>query len=265
MPEWLTTPENYIPVKDKDAFVEKSILSVFGLLSRIRAQDQKLRDLFGVGAVFRVLFTLLLIVLISLSRQFAFVYVALAYLLVLLCFMPAKDIAAILKVGLVMTAFTFVILLPAALAGNNYSLTVIPPKVFATITAVGILSHATKWNHIITALRRFRVPNLIIFVFDITLKYIVLLGEFVLEMLRALKLRSVGRNTGKVTSLGGIAGITFLKSRIMAEEMYGAMECRGFTGDYPVFDKFRFSAADAAYLLINAGFVWLFIYLRGFS
>jgi cobalt/nickel transport system permease protein len=265
MPEWLMTTDQYEPAGDKDAFVNKSILSFLGLLSRIRTQDGKPKDLFGVSPVFRVIFTLGLVVLISLSTQFSFVLVVLAYLLVLLCFMQARDIAAILKIGLVMTAFTFIILIPAALGGNNYSFTMIPPKVFATITAVGILSRATKWNHIITALRRFRVPNLLIFVFDITLKYIVLLGEFILEMLQALKLRSVGRNRSKVTSLGGIAGTAFIKSRLMAEEMYSAMECRGFTGDYPVYDKFRFSWADAAYLLINAGFVWLFIYLRGMA
>jgi cobalt/nickel transport system permease protein len=179
--------------------------------------------------------------------------------------MPVRDIKATLGVALVMTAFTVVILLPAAFQGNNYSLTMIPPKVFATITAVSVLSRATKWNHIITALRRFRVPSLLIFVLDITLKYIVLLGEFSIEMLRALKLRSVGKNRGKAASLGGVAGTMFLKSRLMAEEMYQAMECRGFTGEYPVYDKFRFSWADAVYLFMNAGFVWLFIYLRGIA
>lgn len=265
MPEWLVTTENYTPPGDKDAFINKSLLSLFGLLAKIKAQDQKPKDLFGVSAVFRVLFTLLLIILLSLTNSFAFVLVTITYLVLLLCLMPAKDIIGTLKISIVMTAFTFVILLPAAFAGNNYSITMIPAKVFATITAVSILSHATKWNNIISALRRFRVPNLIIFVFDITIKYIVLLGEFSLEMLRALKLRSVGKNRSKVTSLGGVAGTMFLKSRIMAEEMYGAMTCRGFTGEYPVHDRFRVGPADLVYLLINAGFFYLYIYLRGFQ
>lgn len=262
MPEWLLTSENYKPASDKDGFINKSILSVFGLLSRIRAQDSKPNELFGVQAVFRVLFTLLLIVLLSLSRSFAFVLIVLTYDIVLLALMPARDIIAVLKVSVIMTLFTFLMLLPAAFYGNTYSVTMIPAKVFATITAVNIVSHATKWNHIISALKRFHVPNLLIFVLDITIKYIVMLGEFSLDMLYALKLRSVGRNREKATSLSGVAGTMFLKSRLMAEEMYNAMACRGFTGDYKVRGKFRFGLADAAYVLINAGFIYIFIYLQ---
>lgn len=262
MPEWLLSNENYVPVKDKDTFINKSILSLFGLISRIKAQDSKPKDMFYVLPVFKLLFTLLLIVLISLSQGFAFVLISITYLLVLLALMPAKDIVGILKVSIIMTLFTFVILLPAAFYGNSYSVTMIPPKVFATITAVNILSHSTRWNHIISALKRFRIPDLIIFVLDITLKYIVMLGEFSLDMLYALKLRSVGRNREKVTALSGVAGTMFIKSRIMAEEMYSAMACRGFTGEYKVHGSFRFKPADAVYLLINAAFIYVFIYLK---
>lgn len=262
MPEWLIKKENYIPEKDKDTFINKSILSMFGLISKIRAQDSKPKDLFGVNAVFSVLFTLMLVVLLSISQNFTFVFIVLAYLLLVLCIMPAKDIISILKVSVVMTLFTFVILLPTAFYGNRYSITMIPPKVFATIMAVNILSHSTRWNNIIAALKCFRVPDLIIFVLDITLKYIVLLGEFSLEMLYALKLRSVGKNASKVTSLSGVAGTMFIKSRLMAEEMYAAMECRGFTGEYRVYGRFRLMPADFIYLLINAGFIFIFIYLN---
>ncbi len=262
MPEWLSTTENYAPVKDKDAFINKSILSMFGIIARIKAQDQKPQDLFYVQAAFRVLFTLMLVVLISLSRNFSFVLIVITYLILLLALMPAKDIIAILKVSLVMTIFTYIILLPTVFYGNSYSITMIPPKVFATITAVNIVSHATKWNNIITALKRFHVPDLIIFVLDITLKYIVMLGEFSLEMLYALRLRSVGKNKNKVTALSGVAGTMFIRSRLMSEEMYGAMECRGFTGEYKVFSKFRFRLADFVYLLMNAGFVAIFITLN---
>ena len=50
-----------------------------------------------------------------------------------------------------------------------------------------------------------------IFVFDITIKYIVIFGEFSLNMLYALKLRSVGKSKNKSTSLSGIIGTTVYK------------------------------------------------------
>lgn len=262
MPEWLTTTENYTPVQDKDTFINKSVLSMFSLIARIKAQDQRPKDLFFVQPAFRVLFTLLLVVLLSLSRSFAFVLIVITYQMILLALMPAKDIIAVIRVSLVVTLFTVIILLPAAFYGNTYSITMIPPKVFATVTAVSIVNHATRWNSLVGALKRFYVPDLIIFVLDITIKYIVMLGELALEMLYALRLRSVGRNKSKVTSLGGVAGTIFLKSRIMAEEMYQAMECRGFSGKYTVRDRFCFRAADALYVLLNGGLVYLFIYLN---
>ena len=51
-------------------------------------------------------------------------------------------------------------------------------------------------------------------------------------MLYAVQLKSIGRNREKATSLSGIVGTLFLRSRAMAEEMYAAMICRCFTGSY---------------------------------
>ena len=53
-----------------------------------------------------------------------------------------------------------------------------------------------------------------------------------MEILTSLRLRSVGQNRKKAQSFSGISGISFLKSREMAEEMYAAMCCRGFVGEY---------------------------------
>lgn len=261
MPEWLLKNENYAPLPDKDTFVNKSILSVIGVLSRIRAQGGYTADRFHVNAFFKVLFTLLLIVLLSLSQSSAFLLLVITYLLLLLSLMQAKEIITILKTSLVMTLFTVVILLPVAFSGNLYSITMIPTKVFATIIAVNLLSHTTRWDTIIGSLKRFFIPNLFVFVLDITIKYIVLLGELSLEMLYALKLRSVGKNKSKYTSLGGVAGTLFIKSKEMAEDTYAAMECRGFTGEYRVYQKFQFRFADFVYILLNAGFVLAYIFL----
>ena len=100
-----------------------------------------------------------------------------------------------------MAVFTLVILLPAALWGNYYSIVMITPKVFATVMAVNMLSRSAPWRSITGALKVFFIPDIFIFVLDITIKYIVLLGEFALNMLYSVKLRSVGRNKGKYTSI----------------------------------------------------------------
>jgi cobalt/nickel transport system permease protein len=65
-----------------------------------------------------------------------------------------------------------------------------------------------------------------------TLKYIVLLGSLIQDILTALRLRSVGKNNKKYQSVGGVMGVTFLRGTEMSREMYEAMRCRGFTDDY---------------------------------
>ncbi|MHB8062215.1 MAG: energy-coupling factor transporter transmembrane component T [Ruminiclostridium sp.] len=261
MPEWLLKDENYIPQTDKDTFVNKSILSLLGILSRIRTQSGYRTEKFHVSAVLKVAFTFILIALLSMSRSFTFTIIVNVYLLFALSLMSADEIIKILRASFIIALFTFVILMPAAFWGNYYSMTMITPKVFATVIAVNILSYSTPWNLITGALKTFFIPDIFILVLDITIKYIMLLGEFSINMLYSLKLRSVGKNKNKYTSLSGIAGTMFIKSKEMAEDMYVAMECRGFTGEYHIYKKFRFTFADFIYIIINAVIIFTFIYL----
>jgi cobalt/nickel transport system permease protein len=260
MPEWLLQDENYTPQSDKDTFINKSILSLLRVLARIKTQDSGKMGKYQVNAALKVAFTFMLVVLLSMSRSLTFVVIIYVYLLGTLSTMEVKDIVKILRVSFVMALFTFVVLLPAALWGNSYSSVMITSKVLATITAVNILSHSTRWSYITSALKRFFVPDIFILVLDITIKYIVMLGDFTLNMMYALKLRSVGKNNYKYASLSGIAGTMFIKSKEMAEDMYAAMECRGFTGEYQVYNNFKFKIADLAYVMLNAGIILTFVY-----
>jgi len=262
MPEWLLKEENYITKSDKDTFINKSILSLLNILSRIRAQNSSSMDKFYANPALKIAFTLMLVTLISLSRNFIFIVIINVYLLVILSFIEAKDIVKIFKISFIMSMFTFIIILPAALWGNGSSSILITIKVFTTVTAVNILSHSTKWNSLTSALKRFFIPDVFIFVLDITIKYIVLLGDIMLNMLYSLKLRSVGKNKSKYTALSGIAGTMFIKSKELAEDMYSAMECRGFNGEYHISKKFKFALADAIYIIINIGIILTYFYLH---
>jgi cobalt/nickel transport system permease protein len=262
MPEWLMKTETYIPSNDRAAFLDRSILSFLRLLSRIRAQSDYDKDRLFVSPFFKLIFTLMYIVLLSLSQSAAYLYAMLTYIALVLCLMPGREIRKILRGSLTGAVFTALILIPAALGGNFYSISVIPAKVFASVTAVNILSYSTRWDRIIGALKILRFPDIFIFVLDIAIKYIYMLGEFTLGLLCALKLRSVGKDKTKYNALGGIAGTLFIKSKEMSEEMYGAMECRGFTGEYRSYYGFKFTPADTVFILINAGLVYLFVVLK---
>jgi cobalt/nickel transport system permease protein len=260
MPEWLSKSENYIPLSDKDTFVNKSILSVFKVLSRIKKQDSAGGARSQINVSLHVFCTFVLILLVSLTRSFIFVLIVNVWLLSVLSMTDTIRLVKILKMSMGVTLFTAVVMLPAFISGNTYSSITITTKVFATITAMGLLSHSTEWSTLTRALKRFYIPDIFIFILDITIKYIYMLGEFSLNMFYALKLRSVGKNRSKYSSMAGIAGTVFLQSKEMAEDMYHAMECRGFTGEYHINDKSKFKWRDYRSIGITAGFFILFIY-----
>ena len=260
MPEWLLKDEEYFPQLDRDTFINKSILSLLKVLSKIRAQNSYRSSKLSVNAALKVAFTFLLIVLLSVATNSIFVIIINVYVLLQLCLLKAEEIIKIFKASFVAVVFTFIILLPSILGGNVHNSIILTLKVCASVTAVNILSFTTQWSSITSAFKRFFVPDIFILVLDITIKYIVLLGEFSLNMLYSLKLRSVGKNNNKNASLSGIAGTMFIKSKEMAEDMYTAMECRGFTGEYRIYNKFKFTFIDFVYIIINMMMIPTFVY-----
>ncbi|MEI6875193.1 MAG: energy-coupling factor transporter transmembrane component T [Spirochaetota bacterium] len=262
-PSWLLARETYLPRSDRDSFIDRSILTFLGLLSRARRKSGKEVGRTTIDAFFKVGAALLLILLVSLSRSSAFIAIVLTFLLTLLALQDGERLRAIIATGASVAFFTLLILLPSALAGRPGPALFLIAKVFISVASVKLVSAGTEWTSISAALRRFRVPDLFILVFDIALKYIALLGDFALTMLYALRLRSVGRNEGKHASLSGIAGTLFLKSMEMEEEMYAAMECRGFSGEYPSPRRLRFGAREAALVAAMAILVLAFILLPG--
>jgi cobalt/nickel transport system permease protein len=263
VPPWLLVDEAYSPRSDKDVFIDRSILSFLGILSRARTRGGKEEGRAAIDAFFKLIAAFLLILFVSLTRSTTFLAIAGTALLVALAWQRGERVAAILKTSLAVVLFTALILLPSALGGGALAAAIIVVKVFISVSAVKLVSVGTEWASISGALRRFRIPDLFILVFEITLKYIALLGDFALSMLYALRLRSVGRNSGKRASLSGIAGTLFLKSKEMAEEMYAAMECRGFTGEYKSSERLRFGAREAALVAGMAALAWVFILLPG--
>lgn len=260
MPEWLLKKDDYIPQKEKDAFIDKSILSILGILTRFTLQTEIKRNKFGINAAVKLLMTLLVIILVSLSRSFAFVILIDVFLLLIVSLLNYNDIKYIIKMGIVISIFTFIILIPSILMGNKNNSLLIILKVLATVTAVNITACTTKWNDIIAAFKTLFIPDIFIFVLDITMKYIVIFGEFSLNMLYSLKLRSIGSSKHKSTSLSGIIGTLFLKSKEMSEEMYGAMECRGFTGEYKVYKRFKISINDIIGIIISIILIFAYFY-----
>ena len=233
LPEWMKKEEYYIPRSDSSRFVVESIKSIGMAMSQIKLQKghEKGRTL---PPLFKLLLMLAGILFISVSRSKIPVMAYAAFLLLYLCTWPAEDIWSIWKAGLTASFLAFLILLPAMLlnAGLIRNEIFIIIKVFLSIITINIFNHTTQWNHVTRALRQLHIPGIFIFTLDITLKYIVLLGNLITDLLTSLQLRSVGKNNKRYNSVGGVMGVTFVRGAEMNRQMYEAMLCRGFTDDY---------------------------------
>ena len=261
IPDWMQSTENYMPESDHDGFVSKSILSVMGVLSKIRTAGTIQMKGNAVSAPVKLLLCIYLIVLVACARNMFFCYCMLALVLLRICLLKTNVLSKVFLTSLGAAFFSALLLLPAVFLGSPHSMIMISCKVFISVSCVGILAATTGWNRITEGMALFRVPDMFIFTLDLTLKYIVILGDICLDMLNALKLRSVGRNHDKKSAISGILGVTFLKSRQMAEEMHGAMTCRGFEGTYHKKHRFNFTVWDGAAIAFAAAVTALFAYL----
>lgn len=260
MPEWLLKKDDYTPPKDKDTFIDKSIFSILGVLNKFMKQTECKQSKFKCNALLKLITTFILIVFISLTRSFTFVFLANVLILIRLNFLRIDEIKHILKVSLVIALFSFIILLPSVFLGYGDNSLMITLKIFVSVETVNILAVTTQWNELISALKLFKIPDMFIFVFDTTIKYILILGEFSLNMIYALKLRSVGKSKNKTSSLSGILGTIFIKSKEISDEMYTAMECKGFTGKYVVYNKFKLKLQDYVCIIFNVIFILIYFY-----
>ena len=254
IPDWMCRQEEYNPSADKEAFLTRSTKSVLSVLARLRFDEGK-DGRFSATPSLKLFYTVLYIILTACSGNYLFVLIMCVAVTVRLAFFSASAIRQILSGTAGSVMISIFLLLPAVFMGNPQTLANITARVYVSVTLVGILSAGTSWNKLTAGMRTFHVPSLFIFTLDITLKYISVLGEICVEILRSVSLRSVGKNPDKAKSFSGILGITFLKSSEMAEEMYASMCCRGFTGEYQSKQKYRVCPYDIVHILIMAGCV----------
>ena len=260
IPDWMRGKNDYRPETDRDGFLTRSMLTMMSLLAGIRENGEVKGS--RASPWLKILFTIFTIVLLSLSQNAVFTMTILAVFLLKACFLPTRALTRTFRGALGGAVFSMLIMLPAIFLGSPRSMLTVSLKVFVSTGLVYLLQSTTPWNRLTEGFRFYHAPDLLILTLDLTIKYIALLGELSLCMLEAIRLRSVGRNREKGRTFSGVLGNTFLRSREMADEMYGAMVCRGFEGEYRRPDRVRFQRWDLTVLTEMIAFTFLFIWLK---
>ncbi len=229
IPAWMKKEENYQPETDREGFLRKTTLSLFSVLSRFHHNIAAV-SLFSTWT--KLAAGLAVIVMTACARNVMFVYLVSAVVLAVMVFLPLKVLRAVFLPAASAALFSALLCLPSILSGSFYSLIFIPLRVFISVCVVNLISTTSPWNEITRSLKIFHLPDVVILTFDLTLKFIAVSGKRCMDLLNALKLRSIGKNHGKADALGGISGTTFLRAKENGEEVYQAMQCRGFDGTY---------------------------------
>ena len=172
--DWLFREDEYVVKEDKDKFINNSIFSVLKILSRIRRDgiENLNYGVYVLNPVVKLFFSLLSIVLVSVSRNPIYLAAITVGAFVGVLFLKTKHIRRVVTLATVSMLFTTIMLIPSIVTGNLVNSAMIIVKVLITISIINILSYSTKWDNIARALRLFFVPDIFILVLEITLKYI---------------------------------------------------------------------------------------------
>ena len=122
-----------------------------------------------------------------------------------------------------------------------------------------LLAATTTFPDLLRAMRGIGIPAVLVGVIAFMYRYIFVLADEVLTMLRAREARSAAGPAGQKAGgtvfwrariVGGMVGSLFVRSLARSERVYQAMASRGYTGELRWLDKPRMRPMDLVWLVV---------------
>ncbi|MDD5761192.1 MAG: cobalt ECF transporter T component CbiQ [bacterium] len=127
-------------------------------------------------------------------------------------------------------------------------------KFALTVSAALLLIATTSFPGICRGLLGLGVPALFVSQLLFLYRYLFVLMEEAMRVVRARDMRSFGKRGSGMRVFVRIVGTLFLRTVERAERLYGAMLARGFRGDVPSMWREVLRVADAVFLLAAGSF-----------
>ncbi len=141
-------------------------------------------------------------------------------------------------------------------------------KSWISVQAALLLSFTTPFPDLVEALRRLRVPRLLVAIIGFMYRYLAVLTAEAGRLNRARLSRSAvveGRGGGSVRwragVVGGMVGSLFLRSYERSERVYAAMQARGFDGEFRTMGGRPLATADWLAFAVVAAAIVAFVVL----
>ena len=230
----------------------------------------------------RVVLTSLYAFVVALSYHFPVLIVALVLSLVLIA-ISRVSITAVLKRIIWVNAFILLLwlLMPFMFKGEVLArigpVAVYRPGVvlaaqitlksyailLAFIALIATMSFATLGH----ALYRLRVPEKIVHLLLMTYRYVFVIEQEYLRLVRAAKIRGFrpGTNSNTYRTYSYVIGMLFVRAAARAERVHQAMRCRGFKGKFYSLQEFHVDIASWIFALIMTAIMIGLILIEGSS
>ena len=240
----------------EDAFFAEEISRSKGFLQRLDARVK----LVGLGG--------LIVAAIAVHRLDTLA-VLFGLTVVLGLFSRVAPAILIKRVWIPVLAFTGLIALPAAFLRPGPTVFRLPvlgwPATAPGLTSAGflllraettatlslLLVLCTPWNRLLRTLRFFRAPTVMVLMLEMAHRYVFLLLNVVRNMLESRKTRHVGRlePSEQRRLAAATAGVLLDKTLRLSDDVYAAMQARGYRNEIYLLDDLGLLASDWLYLV----------------
>lgn len=135
-------------------------------------------------------------------------------------------------------------------------------KFVLTVSSALLLIATTSFPGICSALERLRVPKIFVVQLLFLYRYIFVLAEEVMRIVRARNMRSFGGKGKDIKTFININGVLLIRSIERSERIYQAICSRGFDGHIRLLKDSRIRFTDIMYSVIT---ITLFIIFRKYD
>jgi cobalt/nickel transport system permease protein len=263
-------------------FLESTTVGFARALTRTMLSEETARQrglLQKLDPRVRIVGLFALVLAVTLSRRIAVVAALFAAAIVIALLSRVSLLTLVKRVWLIVLGFTGVIAFPAlfttpgrtvtTVAGltvteqglRTASLLILRVETAATFTTLLIL--CTPWVQVLKALRALRLPKEVVMMLAMTYRYVFLLVETATQMFESRRSRTVGvLRPGDQRQLAArTAGVLLSKSVALSNDVYSAMQSRGFRGEVHILSDFHMTTLDyfglLTFLLAGGVAVWM--------
>jgi cobalt/nickel transport system permease protein len=131
-----------------------------------------------------------------------------------------------------------------------------------TVSAALILVACTGIHRLCAGLEQMGVPRLFAVQLLFLYRYLFVIGEEALRMIRSVQMRSTGAKALRLRTYGALTGHLLLRSMDRAQRIYRSMVSRGFDGQVRILQRTSPGWRDAVFA---GGWITFFIIARNWN